>query len=110
MAPTYQHCLLLWLLLCLQSCTPDVSQLLAHQVREMGASGVQFIDVPEGFWSAALVPYSRGAERPALDRVAEIQHLSNRYCARNMVTEHSPTETDITLLSCTLDFDEYIVV
>ena len=55
----------------------------ATQVRAMGASGLQFTNPPKGFWSAALVPYSRGPDRDALDPAAAIHHLSNKYCGEN---------------------------
>lgn len=52
----------------------------------MAACGLQFVDVPEGFFSAAVVPYDPGHSPevpPALDPHAAIEHLSNKYCSLN---------------------------
>ncbi|CAL8471660.1 g11202 [Coccomyxa elongata] len=55
-------------------------------VRAMAACGLQFVDVPKGFFSAAVVPYDPGDPPevpPALDPHAAIEHLSNKYCSAN---------------------------
>lgn len=52
----------------------------------MAACGLQFVDVPKGFFSAAVVPYELGDPPevpPALDPHAAIEHLSNKYCGAN---------------------------
>ena len=49
------------------------------KVREMASSGLQFVDLPEGFKSSALVPYDE--HKPALSEAAAVYHVSNRYCA-----------------------------
>lgn len=87
----------------------------AAQVRAMGAGGLQFVDVPQGFWSAALVPYSAAAGgRHVLDPAAAIHHLTNKYCAEN--TQAKPTTQARQLLRkwerrllCTISVEHYIV-
>lgn len=47
----------------------------------MAACGLQFADIPEGFWSAAVVPFDLGTQK--LDPDSAIEHLSNKYCGYN---------------------------
>ena len=79
----------------------------AAQVRAMGAGGLQFVDVPEGFWSAALVPYSAAPDHPALNPAAAIYHLTNKYCAENTQSRQLLRKWERRLL-CTIGVERYI--
>ncbi len=74
----------------------------------MGAGGLQFVDVPKGFWSAALVPYSAASGRHLLDPAAAIHHLTNKYCAENTQTRKLLRKWERHLL-CTINVDRYII-
>ena len=59
----------------------QMSLFIGMQVREMGACGFQFVDVPKGFFSSAVVPYNPNTLQ--LDENAAIDHISNKYCGQN---------------------------
>ena len=46
----------------------------------MAAGSLQFADTPEGFFSAAVVPYQQRGRH--LQKNCALFHLSNKYCAR----------------------------
>lgn len=80
----------------------------------MAACGLQFVNVPEGFFSAAVVPYKPGNPPeipPALDPHAAIEHLSNKYCGANTregasidpVDHDNPAE-----LHCTISMHSFL--
>jgi hypothetical protein len=52
------------------------------KVREMAAGSLQFADAPDGFFSAAVVPYRRKGRK--LQKNCALFHLSNKYCARQV--------------------------
>lgn len=56
-------------------------QSVVLQIREMAACGLQLVAPPEGFFSAAVVPYDPVSRQ--LDPDSAIDHLSNRYCGDN---------------------------
>ena len=51
-------------------------------VREMAACSLQFADTPDGFLSAAVVPFQRTG--PQLQKNCALFHLPNKYCARQV--------------------------
>ena len=55
-------------------------QIGAWPSREMAANGIMFVDPPERFWVAAVVPFF--PDKQLLSHEAAIQHLSNRYCGK----------------------------
>ena len=52
------------------------------KVREMAAGSLQFADTPDGFFSAAVVPFRRKGRK--LQKDCALFHLSNKYCARQV--------------------------
>ena len=50
------------------------------KVRETAAGGMQFADLPDGFFSAAVVPVN--VTGPALYKNCALFHLLSKYCAR----------------------------
>jgi hypothetical protein len=82
------------------------------QVRAMAACGLQFVDVPEGFFSAAVVPYTPGDPRgivpPVLNPYAAIEHLSNKYCSANTRKGASHDLGDQSALHCTVSAKDFL--
>lgn len=67
----------------------------------MAASGLQFMGVPEGFFSAAVVPFD--PENLVLDPDSAIEHLSNKYCGAN-------TNEQMLVQEPTNDFDRHCTI
>jgi hypothetical protein len=73
----------------------------------MAASGLQFVNVPEGFYSAAVVPYD--PEVPELDTDSAVEHLSNKYCGMNTNAFKNPNiHSDRDGLHCTVHVHEFL--
>ena len=74
------------------------------KVRESAAGSLQFADVPDGFFSAAVVPYSTAGPRPSLFKDCALYHLPNKYCARQTAARRNGTSA----LFCTEPFRGFI--
>lgn len=78
----------------------------------MAACGLQFVDVPEGFFSAAVVPYEPTADPPALHPDSAVEHLSNRYCHANTQegssTNPADHKDDQQALHCTVSVQDFL--
>ncbi len=77
------------------------------QIRAMAASGLQFMAVPEGFFSAAVVPYD--PETLLLDADSAVEHLSNKYCGAftNQYMETHQRTNDFEL-HCTITMGHFL--
>jgi len=73
------------------------------KVRESAAGSLQFADVPPGFFSAAVVPYS-AAGVPSLFKNCALYHLPNKYCARQAAARRNGTSA----MFCTEPFRGFI--
>jgi len=74
------------------------------KVRESAAGSLQFADVPDGFFSAAVVPYSAAAGAPSLLKNCALYHLPNKYCARQATARRNNTTANF----CTEPFRGFI--
>ena len=78
----------------------------------MAACGLQFVDVPQGFFSAAVVPYNPGDPRarvpPALNPHAAIEHMSNKYCSANTREGAKHDLGDQSTLHCTVSAQDFL--
>lgn len=66
-------------------------------VRELAACNMQFVQIPQGFTSAALVPYDPVTLR--IDPIANIAHSTNNYCNLPKRVRGRP---------CSIAVDEYL--
>lgn len=62
----------------MQSSAWEPQEMSPWGIREMAASGLQFVNVPDGFATAAVVPFSVSTGQVSM--VASIWHVSNNYC------------------------------
>ena len=65
---------------------------------EMAAAGLSLVDVPAGFSTTAVVPYSPDAD--SLPIVATLPHLPNKYCTPEF---RQPLDY------CTVAFDDFFM-
>ena len=72
------------------------------KIREMAAGSMQFADLPDGFFSAALVPYNTTG--PSLYQNCALYHLPNKYCARQAQAKLDGES----VLFCTEPFNGFI--
>ncbi|KAK9818872.1 hypothetical protein WJX74_004902 [Apatococcus lobatus] len=75
--------------------------------REMAANGIMFVDPPERFWVAAVVPFF--PDKQLLSHEAAIQHLSNRYCGKRAHKQgfHDQAPPIETTGFCVMDFEDF---
>ena len=76
----------------------------------MAACGLQFVGVPDGFLSSAVVPYDR--ETGQLDADSAIKHLSNKYCGAH--TRDGMTldgdKINVTMAKhCTISMESFLI-
>ena len=76
-----------------------MQQMGPWESREMAANAITFLNVPDGFANAAVVPYDPQAQQ--LLPEAAVSHLGNRYCGHRAhvavshlapAVEHRPDE------------------